>query len=489
MTRRQFFGVVAAAAASASGCSGARRGDTPLSFDRPARGKRVIVIGAGLAGLVAAYELREAGHDVMVLEAQSRAGGRVQTIRQPFSDGLYAEAGALFIPNTHALTLDYVKRFALPLQPMSPLGSVRLFYVAGRRIVAPPGSDAAWPFNLTPDEARLGLAGMWDKYLGSMLDTLGDVTAPDWPAEPSVRSYDAMSIGEFLRARGASPGAVEVLRLAYFNLTGDGIDSYSALVMLRTLAQRRRETSVFSIRDGNDRLPQAFAARLAGAIRYGAPAVSIQPGERSASVVIGRAGAYERLSADAVVCTLPFSVLRAMDSAPGWSAARREAIQGLPYTSVARIYLQCRRRVWLDENAYFSTTMDLPIKWLFDQTLNQPGRSGILEAQTVGDPARRLGGMSEQARIRFALEQAARVYPALGQQMEHAATKCWDEDPWARGGFAYFKPGQMLSLLPHIAQPEGYVHFAGEHTSRWPGWMQGALESGLRVAREINEAA
>ncbi len=488
MNRRQFFGAVAAAAAGASGCTRARRGDV-VSVSRSGRRKRVVVVGAGLAGLAAADALRAAGHDVVIVEAQSRPGGRVHTVREPFSDGRYAEAGALFIPNTHDVTLRYVKRFSLPLSSMTPLASVRLFYVRGQRLSAPPGVDVAWPFELTPEERQLGLAGMWQKYLGAALDDIGDVTAPDWPSTPRLIADDGLSIAEFLRMRGASPGAVELLRLAYFNLTGDGIETYSALAMLRTLAERRRETAIFSIQGGNDRLPTALASTLARNIRYDTPVVAIQPGETSATIVIRRGGEHTRLSADHVICTLPFSVLRTLDRGAAWSAQKQAAIDTLPYTSVARVYLQCRRRVWLDDNAYYSATTDLPIKWLYDQTLNQPGPSGILEAQTIGSAARRLNAFAEADRIRFTLEQAARVYPELTAQFDRGATKCWDEDPWARGAFAYFRPGQMQTLRANVARPEGRVHFAGEHTSAWLGWMQGALDSGLRAAREVNEAA
>lgn len=96
--------------------------------------------------------------------------------------------------------------------------------------------------------------------------------------------------------------------------------------------------------------------------------------------------------------------------------------------------------------------------------------------------------MKEAERIRFTLEHMEKVYPGIRQNFEGGTSKCWDEDEWARGDYAWFKPGQMTSLLPHIARPEGRVHFAGEHTSPWTGWMQGALESGIRAAREVNEA-
>src|SRR5947208_16029481 len=104
--------------------------------------KKIIIIGAGMAGLSAGYELTQLGHDVTILEARARPGGRVHTLREPFSDGLHAEAGALFIPNNHHLTLKYANLFKLTLQPSPPLAAASLFYVRGRRI------DANWGANV-----------------------------------------------------------------------------------------------------------------------------------------------------------------------------------------------------------------------------------------------------------------------------------------------------------------------------------------------------
>ena len=98
--------------------------------------------------------------------------------------------------------------------------------------------------------------------------------------------------------------------------------------------------------------------------------------------------------------------------------------------------------------------------------------------------------MAENDRVDFALKQVETIYPAMREHFEGGVTKCCDEDEWARGVGSYYKPGQFGSLLPHVARPEGRIHFAGEHTSVWiDAWMQGALESGNRVAREVNMAA
>jgi len=477
MNRRQFLGL---AAASLSACS--------LNSQRESAPKRIIVIGAGLAGLAAGYELTQAGHDVVILEARARPGGRVETLRKPFSDGLHADAGAHFIPNNHDLTIRYTRLFKLTLEPSTPLFEARLFYVHDQRVVANYGVEVDWPFDLTPEERKLGRLGMWERYISAALEDLGDVTAPGWPEGHRLERYDRMTAAELLRSRGASPGAVALLRVGYLDLIGDGIDSYSALQMLHNLALRQMETVRYTISGGTDLLPKAFAERLTGKIRYESPVVRIEPGEASASVVVGRQGQHERLTADHIVCTIPFSVLKGVDVSPAFSQGKTRAVQELPYTSIARVYLQFGRKIWTTENLYVTAATDLPIKWLFEHTINQPGRRGILEAQASGVEGRRVTRMTEDDRIQFALGNVERVFPGIRDDFERGTSKAWDEDPWARGAFAYFGPGQMLALLPDIARPEGRVHFAGEHTSPWSAWMQGALESGLRVTREINEA-
>jgi monoamine oxidase len=123
-------------------------------------------------------------------------------------------------------------------------------------------------------------------------------------------------------------------------------------------------------------------------------------------------------------------------------------------------------------------------------TNGQSGPRGVLQAFPISVHSRRVTAMPEHERISFALQHVEPIFPGLKMHFEGGVTKCWDEDEWARGASAYYKPGQFRSLLPHVARPEGRIHFAGEHTSVWgDGWMQGALESGNRVAREVNAAA
>lgn len=443
----------------------------------------MIVVGAGLAGLVAAWELLQAGADVTVLEARHVPGGRVRTLRAPFADGLYAEAGALHIPDSHHLVRRHAGALGLRLVAVAPEPAGELYYVRGRRILV--GNDAAesWPFDLTPEERTLGLAGMWARYVGSALDEIGDPTTPGWP-DSALARYDGMTMAELLRARGASPGAVELLGLGYLDLGGDGVDTYSALSMLRDLALRRGSRRYWAIAGGNDQLPAAMAARLGRRVCYGAPVIRIEPGPRTASVVTHEDGASRRRVADHVICTLPPPVLARLDVAPAFSPARRAAIAAIAATSLTRVFFQTRTRFWRPQRLPASAITDLPIKWVYDATAAQSGARGILDAHVGGPDARRLAMLPPSERVAQVLAHLVRLYPGADAEVEATAVIDWDAEPWARGAYAWFRPGRLTSMRPLI-EPEGRIHLAGEHLSSASGWMQGALDSGLRAARDV----
>lgn len=456
------------------------------STTQRSRPQRVVIIGAGLAGLVAAFELVRAGHAATLLEARLRPGGRVHTLREPFSDGLYAEAGALFIPDHHDLTLHYARLFNLTLDRIPERGAAEWYYLRGRRFRARRSGNL--PLDLTPEEQRMGPTGLWRHYIDSALPEIGDPTLPGWPPE-SLRKYDGMSFAEFLRARGASADAITLLRVSYLDLWGDGIDAVSALGLLRDLALRRGERRAYAIRGGNDLLPRSFADRLKEQIRYGAAVIRMEQSAGGVRVLYRQAGEQRAITGDRAICAVPFSCLRRFEIQPPFSEEKQRAIAELPYTSVTRVYLQARRRYWGTEERPAAADTDLPIMWVWEPTFHQPGPRGILESYAAGAHARKIAALKENDRIRLAAAEMEKVYPGMQANLEGGASFCWDEEEWSRGGYTWFKPGQMSALLPHIARPEGKIHFAGEHTSPWPGWMQGALSSGLRAAREVEEAS
>ncbi len=445
--------------------------------------RKVLVLGAGLAGLAAAYELTQAGHDVILLEASTRAGGRVWTLREPFSDGLYAEAGAGRIPETHDLTLKYIKLFGLTLDPFYPSKAASLYFIRGKRIQVQPGETldlSTLPFDLTPEERRLGLDGLEGKYIDPVLAELGNPGAPGWPPE-KLRKYDHMTWPEFLRSRGASPGAVALLTA----LSGWEYDS--ALDFLRDDLGHRGAKHLSKIHGGNDLLPRAFAARLAEKIRYSTPVVRIEQDARSARAICLQAGSPQTISADRLICAIPFSCLKGIQIAPRFSTEKHRAIEQLIYDPVVRVFCQTKTKFWAAEGLNGFADTDDPME-IWNPTHDQPGNRGILMCYLEDGLTRRVAAMPEAERIRFGLAAMERAHPGLREHVESVMSLCWAEQPWARGAYTVFTPGQITSLTSVIRQLEGRVHFAGEHASSWPGWMQGAIESGLRAGREVQEA-
>jgi monoamine oxidase len=459
------------------------------TLERRGRAQRVIVIGAGLAGLCAAHQLTQAGHDVLVLEAQRRAGGRVETLRE-FAEDLCAEAGATRIPDHHHFTLKYVKTFGLELDPF-PAPGAAVYHLRGRRLVVKPGDRPDWPLQLTPDERALGLAGMMKKAYGGLLSRIGDAASPRWVPPEDLRKYDRLTFTELLRQQGLSEDAIH-LRRASSGGWDDTVDHEgdSALRRLRTLSLEAG-TAYYRIRGGNDRLPRAFALRLADRIRYGCPVVRIERGRDSALRVLwSERDGPQSLPADRVVLAVPFTLLRRIEVVPPFSAEKARAIAELSYGSSTKVFLQTRTRFWAGEGLSGFGYTDLhDYMQVWEVGYSQPGPRGLLVAYTKFSGARQLDGLDEDRRVASALDAVARVHPELPRQFEGGRSKSWDRDPWARGAFAILRPGDVTRLEPHVARAEGRVHFAGEHTSPWlGGWMHSALESGERVAREINEA-
>lgn len=360
--------------------------------------KKVLILGAGMAGLVAAYELSQLGHDVTVLEARTRPGGRVHTLRQPFSDGLFAEEGAARIPGNHDLTLKYVKAFELPLEPFYP--------------------------------SRLN----------------------------AVR-FDRGS-----REEVPIDGFTEAMTQHYGGELGGAPERWQ------------------KIKGGTDLLPAAFAKHLGNKIIYDAPVLRIEQDANAARVVFLKAGAPHTFTADSVLCTIPFSVLRDVEL-PALPDRKRDLIKRVRYDAVARVYVQAKNRFWEEKglNGFAFTPGAIEI---WQPTWNQPGPRGILMTYARPGEAERITNLKEKDRIETTLKQLDGIFTGLRENFERGATKCWLDDQWSRGAWAFVGFSDYLTAVG----PDGRIHFAGEHISAWPSWMQGALSSGLRAVKEIDEA-
>jgi monoamine oxidase len=202
-------------------------------------------------------------------------------------------------------------------------------------------------------------------------------------------------------------------------------------------------------------------------------------------VTAGGPGGTETFTADHAICALPCPAIGGILADAKLSAAKARAIREQNYSRTAKVFLQSRTRFWIQAGLSGVVTTDLPIERLTPDPGSAVNERGALAAYPIANYTSALEGMSEEERVSAAFDQARQIFPEFAQSFEGGQSKCWGLDRWQRGSFALHTPGQ-IGFIATLAQAEGRIHFAGEHTSAWTGWMQGALESARRTVREIN---
>jgi monoamine oxidase len=485
LRRRQLFQATAALAAAACGPAEKPRPPSTAGEPKPAQ-PRVVVVGGGLAGLTAAKELLAKGYDVTVFEAQQRVGGRILTIRAPFTDGLYVEAGATHVVNDPDLMALFDELGVELAAPKKPQGLKHLRYRGGARTVIADEEEGPNPA-FTPEEQKLGFTERLEHVFAvPEWRALGN---EPWPEE--LLKYDRMSATDYLLGRGASPAFVKWVFESF--VPGDAMEQSSALGIMSEAASIRHEIGLGRgkggrVAGGTDQLPQALAARLGDRLVLGAELKRFEQDDHRARVSVARNGAIETVEADRVVCAIPYTVLRGIEVAPAFSERKRRAVAEMALAPVTRLYLQTRRRFWQERGESGNAETDLPFGDVRDESELQPGTAGILGYYLSRDNGRRACGMSEKDRIAAALDDIEKVHPGMRDHFVAAVSKCWDEDPFERGAYAWFKTGQLADWGPALAGPEGRIHFAGDHTSHRPGFMHGAVASAKRVVAEIERA-
>jgi monoamine oxidase len=447
----------------------------------------VLVLGAGMAGLCAAYELKQAGHQVTVLEARNRVGGRVLTLRDPFSHGLYAEAGAMRVPRVHRRTHGYIEHFGLPTSPFTADRSSCYYFLQGRRLRV---RDCAanpdlLPFELAEHERGHTATTLWAAAVRDLVERVEREGAAAWQA--ICEQYDGHSLAAYLLEKGYSEGALEMYGLL------ENAESEMNNAFLEVLNEDIHHfyEDLVEIKGGMDRLPLAFFPELERDIRFGAVVVAID--QTPTSVIVHYRTETGRFQAEAghCICTIPFPVLRHVEFPHPLSRAKQRAIRELNYDAAAKIHFQCRRRFWEEDDGIEGggTITDLPIRNLYYPNHGQEtGRGVLLASYTWAGDAERWGSLPESHRIREALEDVAQIHPQIVEEYECGASYFWHQDEYAGGAYAMFFPGQLGRLHPHITEPEGRLLFAGEHTSLEHAWIDGALESGLRTAAAVHSA-
>ena len=446
--------------------------------------EHIIVIGAGMAGLVAATELLHAGYRVALLEGQQRVGGRVFTLREPFSEGLYGEAGAMRIPRAHDLTLHYVEKFGLRTKPFTMGNPNAWTYIHGHKVRMGEFSNElhATGFELAEEERMYAVIERWSRTLQPLFDRIKTGGADAWVS--LANELDQFSLHEFLESRGWSQGAIELYVLF------SGMEPFLNSAFMEILREEAGDwfSNVVYIAGGMDQLPRAFLPELMPHIRFGAKVTAIAQGSDGVTVQFQGPAGRSALSGDRAIVALPFPVLRHIEITPAVSLGKQRAIRQLHYDAASKVFLQSRTRFWETNDGIVGggTVTDLPIRQLYyPDHGQQTGRGVLLASYTWSEDAQRWGSLPANDRLTQAIENVAIIHPQMRENFEVGASKMWHDDEFAGGAYALFDPGQQTHLFSHIISPEGRLFFAGEHASLAHGWIQGAIESGLRAAVEV----
>ncbi len=442
----------------------------------PAIEAEVIVIGAGLSGLYAAMQLEQAGHDVLVLEARDRVGGRVYTLDDMPGT---PEAGGTVIASTYARVIDTANTLGLEL--VSPAGTVggsrnQVLHIGGEFVEF--SEWASSPVNPMP-EAYRAMPPM--TVVSSTLrdNPLSDAT--DWRLE-EMHEYD-VPLSEHLQALGISD---EAAALAYTaGAYGNSADDASLLQLYRVAAGRQQAmrlpgVTIYQIKGGNQRLPEAMAATLDSPVLLNSFVTSIRQHDSGITVTTSDDSTYR---AGFVIATVPFKALRNIDISPDLPALQQQAIDELSYSPVLQAHLVV--------NAPYSG--DRPPSLWTDQVIERvfafsaDGSDEVTHATVWinGENAETLGALPDEERDAAILESFYAIYPAAEGNVELRHVVDWGTDPLAGGSWADWSPGQISAFINDMSKPFGRLHFAGEHTAVANPGMESAMESGERAANEI----
>ncbi|HKG12721.1 MAG TPA: NAD(P)/FAD-dependent oxidoreductase [Pyrinomonadaceae bacterium] len=448
-TRRQF---VRAAGAAALGA--------PLLFDRAFAAQRrkysCVVIGAGLSGLAAAHALKGAGWDVTVVEARKRKGGRVFSYSFDSNPELVCELGAEWIGASHERMQALCRDFDIKLKEHRFDASLLRDGVYKR--------PNEWGFSAKADAAFEKLRGEFKTY------TQDDRLRLD--------GYDWWTLLDEL---GFPEDDLLLRDLADSTDFGESIRHVSAYVAAAEYFESSPANEMdFKVDGGNTRLVNALADSIGDErIHTGMPVTEVR--QRAGRVSVKAGG--RTFEADACVCTVPARVLDKITFDPPLPAAHREAAEQLQYSRIVKNSVLFDERFWRAEN--FSVVSDVTSHYYFHSTQGQPGKRGILCSYAVGEKADVLASQGARRRTDIITRDLAPFderAPALARSIESYA---WQRDPYTRGAYAFYRPGQWFKLRPVLQRPHINVLFAGEHLSEWQGFMEGAVVTGEEAAKAL----
>lgn len=517
LSRRQvlhWIGATAGAAAmyqamSALAFAGETHYDRNFALSGAPKGARVLILGAGLAGMTAAYELRKAGYQVKLLEYNAKPGGRCWTLRGgdhfvemggasqhcTFDSGLYLNPGPWRIPYHHHAVLDYCHTFGVALEPF-----IQVNYNA---MVHSTKAFAGKPVRYREVQAD------FQGHIAELLSKAINQNALDQAltAEDRQRLLEAMRSWGALDASGSYRKSLETsLRRGFAVDAGGGLMSEalpSDLLDRKALLDSNLwqsiavgqdyefQTSLFQPVGGMDKIAQAFEKQVGDLIQYNAKVTAIEQNDKGVTVTYqstAAGGATAQETADWCVCTLPLSILGQLPLQV--SAPMMSAIRAVPYEAAVKVGLQFKRRFWeQDERIYGGISYtDTPIgKISYPSTdYGKPGKGVLLGGYLFGPNAYEFTAMAPEARVRKAVEYGALVHPQYREEFDNGIAVGWHRVPWTNGCYGLWTETLRQQHYHNLCQIDGRIVLAGEHASRIPAWMEGAILSSLDAIKRLH---
>ena len=464
----------AAASVVLSGC-----GTIPNAATQ--RGDEVVIVGAGIAGLTAAWRLRQAGVRVRVFEAQNRVGGRMFSLRDYFPDGQVIELGGELIDSNHVRIRAMAAEMGLQLDDLlDGDAAADTWFFDGRRIGE---HEIVVAFVPVAAAIERDLAGLGD----------GDITYRD---AQNATALDAISIAQWLDRNGVSGWLRKLIDVAYTTEMGLEIDQQSALNFLTFIGTGDPETfkpfgesdERFHVRGGNDLIVQRLGGKVADAIETGSALEAIRGDADGYALTFRQGNASREVRARHVVLALPFTLLRKVRMDVALPPAKRRAIETLAYGTNAKLMIGYDRRVWRAQQANGAAMSDLPFQTTWDTTRKQLGNGGVLTNFTGGRQGIELGQGTAKAQADAATASIDKVFPGVAAARAGAREVRfhWPSHPWSLGSYACLRPGDWTGLRGAMGESVGGLHFAGEHCALdTQGFMEGGCESGETAAQAV----
>ncbi len=481
-SRRDFIGRISLATAATAAVPALLAGKSGGSS------ARVVVVGAGLAGLTCAYRLKQAGISATVYEANSRLGGRCWTRRGDFAEGQIAEHGGELIDQGHTAIRQLAQELRLPLDNQlaaEPNGTEVFFHFGG--------ADYSYP------EAVGDLKSIWKKVHRDLSEA-GYPTLYD-RFTPRGTQLDQMSITDWINE--SVPGGIgsrlgRLLDVAYNIEYGAECEQQSSLSLLYLLAYNSpgqfnlfgASNEKYHVRGGNDQIVTTMATALGTQIVTGTALVAVRRNAAGSHTVTFQSGRRTfDVIADKLVLALPFSILNtSVDlTRAGFGDLKMTAIRELAMGANSKLNVQFSRRHWNALGNNGDTFADTGYQATWEVTRGQAGTAGILVDYTGGDIANTFGRGTAASRAAQFLAQAEPVLPGLGAAWNGRATiDFWPGNAFSRGSYSYWQVGQYTRFAGIEGAQDGNAHFCGEHTSiDAQGYLEGAVETGERAAGEV----